>query len=93
MTTADGAMGSDMPGKAELLGLMLDSVAALPVDGLPEPGPETGWRPALEAVAHASWRLHLEHPWLLQVDQGRPLLGPNALDCWSTGNPPSRKPC
>ncbi|KUL37157.1 hypothetical protein ADL22_22465 [Streptomyces sp. NRRL F-4489] len=86
-------MGSDMPGKAELLGLMLDSVAALPVDGLPEPGPETGWRPALEAVAHASWRLHLEHPWLLQVDQGRPLLGPNALDCWSTGNPPSRKPC
>lgn len=67
-----------VPGKAELLDLMLDKVAEFDADAHPDPG--AGWRPVLEAVARGSWQLHQRHPWLLQVDQARPLLGPNALD-------------
>ncbi len=67
-----------VPGKGELLDLMLDKVnepegdeGRLPV--------ELGWRAAMEAFARGCVRLYLAHPWLLQVDQARPLLGPNAL--------------
>ncbi|TDC75195.1 TetR/AcrR family transcriptional regulator [Streptomyces hainanensis] len=66
-----------VPGKSELLDLMLDHVEA------PGPGPAetTGkdWRTALQTVGEGSYRLFLRHPWLLQVNQARPLLGPNAL--------------
>ncbi|KOG44580.1 TetR/AcrR family transcriptional regulator [Streptomyces decoyicus] len=67
-----------VPGKAELLDLMLDKVSEF--DSEAHPDPAAGWRPALEALARDNWRLHQRHPWLLQVDQARPLLGPNALD-------------
>lgn len=67
-----------VPGKAELLDLMLDKVSAFDAEAHPDPA--AGWRPALEALARDDWRRHQRHPWLLQVDQGRPLLGPNALD-------------
>ncbi|MER7397380.1 TetR/AcrR family transcriptional regulator [Streptomyces sp. NPDC000151] len=67
-----------IPGKAELLDLMLDKVVEF--DAPSHPAPEAGWRAALTAVAHGSRRLYHQHPWLLQVDQARPLLGPNALD-------------
>jgi AcrR family transcriptional regulator len=65
-----------VPGKAELLDLMLDHV-----DDCPDDDALAGleWRPYLEACARAMYELHLAHPWLLQVDQSRPLLGPNAL--------------
>ncbi|GCD43666.1 TetR/AcrR family transcriptional regulator [Streptomyces paromomycinus] len=67
-----------VPGKGELLDLMLDKIAAFGADGFP--GPEAGWRAVLENVARRAWRLHHLHPWLLQVDQTRPLLGPNSVD-------------
>ncbi|WP_432143535.1 TetR/AcrR family transcriptional regulator [Streptomyces sp. bgisy084] len=67
-----------VPGKAELLDLMLDQVAEFDADAHPDPA--AGWRPAMEALAHASRQQYHRHPWLLQVDQARPLLGPNALD-------------
>ncbi|WP_406479012.1 TetR/AcrR family transcriptional regulator [Streptomyces platensis] len=67
-----------VPGKAELLDLMLDKVAEFDADAHPDPA--AGWRPAMEALAHASRRQYHRHPWLLQVDQARPLLGPNALE-------------
>ncbi|MFG2531320.1 TetR/AcrR family transcriptional regulator [Streptomyces sp. NPDC048516] len=67
-----------VPGKAELLDLMLDKVSAFDAEAHPDPA--AGWRPALEALARDNWQLHQRHPWLLQVDQARPLLGPNALD-------------
>ncbi|WP_327688560.1 TetR/AcrR family transcriptional regulator [Streptomyces tubercidicus] len=67
-----------VPGKAELLDLMLDKVAEFDADAHPDPA--AGWRPAMEALAHATRRQYQQHPWLLQVDQTRPLLGPNALD-------------
>lgn len=66
-----------IPGKGELLDLMLDKVIEPRNDlGSPE---ELGWRRMLEVFARDAWRLYESHPWLLQVDQARPILGPNAL--------------
>lgn len=70
-----------VPGKAELLDLMLDRVA-LPPEGTPEVlarAANLGWRATLERYARLSWASFVAHPWLVQVDQSRPLLGPNTL--------------
>ncbi|MFH8405176.1 TetR/AcrR family transcriptional regulator [Streptomyces sp. NPDC018019] len=67
-----------VPGKGELLDLMLDRIAAFDPAGFP--GPEAGWRTVLETVARGQWQVHHRHPWLLQVDQTRPLLGPNSVN-------------
>lgn len=66
-----------VPGKSELLELMLDHVQAL----APEEERERSlpWRELLVRLGHGIWRLHLQHPWLLQVNQARPLLGPHAM--------------
>ncbi|OSZ60832.1 TetR family transcriptional regulator [Streptomyces pharetrae CZA14] len=66
-----------VPGKAELLDLMLDRVQ--------RPGEDPGslggdWRSALEGMARATLALYRRHPWLLHVNQSRPILGPSALD-------------
>jgi AcrR family transcriptional regulator len=64
-----------VPGKAELLDLMLDVVygelSRTPVDG--------GWRARLEHVARENLGLARRHPWILQVATTRPGLGPNLL--------------
>ncbi|MFD5316001.1 TetR/AcrR family transcriptional regulator [Streptomyces sp. NPDC127098] len=66
-----------VPGKSELLDLMLDHVEA-PGDDLAEwRGRE--WRATLEFIGRNTYQLYLRHPWLLQVNRARPLLGPNAL--------------
>ncbi|MFE6858361.1 TetR/AcrR family transcriptional regulator [Nocardia sp. NPDC057668] len=65
-----------VPGKAELLDLMLDRVQR-PYD--PEFLGE-GWRAALEALAHGTLALYRDHPWLIQVNQTRPVLGPSAIE-------------
>ncbi len=64
-----------VPGKEELLDLMLERVSAVE-EGL-DLGPD--WKEALRAVGHGLWRLYTTHPWLPLVDQTRPLLGPHAL--------------
>ncbi len=64
-----------LPGKAELLDLMLERVGALDEDA--DLGDD--WREAMRAMGTGLWRLYTEHPWLPLVDQSRPLLGPNAL--------------
>ncbi|WP_103502826.1 MULTISPECIES: TetR/AcrR family transcriptional regulator [unclassified Streptomyces] len=67
-----------VPGKGELLDLMLDHVVgtgdehAVHLDGL-------AWREGLEAIAEGTWELYTAHPWLLQVNQSRPVLGPGAM--------------
>ncbi|NUR87648.1 MAG: TetR/AcrR family transcriptional regulator [Nonomuraea sp.] len=62
-----------VPGKPELLDVMLDTVY-----GETEPPEDlTGWRPRLEQIARENLRLYLRHPWLLQVATSRPVLGPN----------------
>jgi AcrR family transcriptional regulator len=64
-----------VPGRAELLDLMIDhahgELAA------PEPGPD--WRAALEAIAEDQWALFHRHPWLLQVATSRSALGPHSF--------------
>lgn len=66
-----------VPGKAELLDLMLDHVS--------DPGEQVAqardedWRGALEVAARGTYHLFLRHRWLLQVDWGRPVFGPNTL--------------
>ncbi|MFF6876844.1 MULTISPECIES: TetR/AcrR family transcriptional regulator C-terminal domain-containing protein [unclassified Streptomyces] len=67
-----------VPGKGELLDLMLDRVQR-PSENPADLG-DGGWRAALEALARATLALYRRHPWLLQVNQSRPILGPSALD-------------
>lgn len=66
-----------VPGKGELLDLMLDYVVALR-EGTPPPEPGR-WRDTMEKLAENTWRLYVAHPWLLGVNQTRPVLGPNTL--------------
>ncbi|MEU8897349.1 TetR/AcrR family transcriptional regulator [Nocardia sp. NPDC048505] len=64
-----------LPGKGELLDLMLDRVQRPgPIDAI-----EPGWRAALEHWAYATLELYRRHPWLVQVNQSRPVMGPAAL--------------
>lgn len=65
-----------VPGKAELLDLMLNHVQAPADDEDACPG---GWRAAVEAYARATLDQYRRHPWLLQVNQTRPVLGPSAV--------------
>lgn len=77
-----------VPGKGELLDLMVDAVlgelageAAGPADAA-HAAEDVGasWRDRLEAVARANWVLYERHPWLLQVAaSGRPPLGPHVM--------------
>jgi AcrR family transcriptional regulator len=67
-----------VPGKAELLDLMLDAIHG---EDPPPPELEDGdWRPNLEALAHHARERMRRHPWMLGVTLGRrPPLGPNIL--------------
>jgi AcrR family transcriptional regulator len=67
-----------VPGKGELLDLMLDRVQR-PSEHPADLG-DGGWRSALEAMGHETLALYRRHPWLLQINQSRPILGPSALD-------------
>ncbi|GAA5068082.1 AcrR family transcriptional regulator [Thermocatellispora tengchongensis] len=68
-----------VPGKAELIDVMLDTVIG---ETLVEedPAAEEGWRARLARIARQSRDLYLRHPWLLQVvTTVRPVLGPNMI--------------
>jgi AcrR family transcriptional regulator len=68
-----------VPGKSELLDLMLDSVLGeLPIE--PPPAGPAEWRAAAEARARHYWEFYERHPWVLQVSGSRALLGPHELD-------------
>ncbi|MEU7471881.1 TetR/AcrR family transcriptional regulator [Streptomyces sp. NPDC044984] len=67
-----------VPGKSELLDLMLDRVQRPSED--PADLGDGGWRAALEALGRATLALYRRHPWLLEVNQSRPVLGPGTLD-------------
>jgi AcrR family transcriptional regulator len=63
-----------VPGKAELLDVMLDTVlgeVAMPDAAAGE------WRAKLEAYAREAWAHYHRHPWVLGVSGARALLGPN----------------
>ncbi|MGW9046309.1 TetR/AcrR family transcriptional regulator [Streptomyces lydicus] len=68
------ALYTYVPGKSELVDLMYDQVLAeLPADY----DLTAGWRAALTSWAEDTWAFSLRHPWVLQVSQARPVLGPN----------------
>ncbi|MBP2326180.1 AcrR family transcriptional regulator [Kibdelosporangium banguiense] len=64
-----------IPGKGELIDLMLDTVYG--ETDKPEHAPGTPWRTKLEQVARENWALYHRHPWILQAGVSRPPLGPN----------------
>jgi len=62
-----------VPGKNELVGLMVDEVA-----GEVDYPPHTGdLRDRMVAVARQLWDEYHRHPWLLHVQRARPWIGPN----------------
>ncbi|MGW8486018.1 TetR/AcrR family transcriptional regulator C-terminal domain-containing protein [Streptomyces sp. NPDC055886] len=75
-----------VPGKAELLDLMLDRVL-----GEPLPSTDASTAPTEAPPAPADWRAAVDtmardyldnlrrHPWLLKINQARTVLGPSAL--------------
>jgi AcrR family transcriptional regulator len=75
-----GAMSlyTHVPGKGELVDLMLDTVLGeLYAD---EKVVTSGaWRVRLRTVAQANWDFFLRHPWALHVATGRPPLGPGLM--------------
>lgn len=71
-----------VPGKAELVDVMLDSVGGDPpvMDGA-----NGEWRPALARWARANLAIFHRHPWALQVAVASPPLGPNQLAWFDAG--------
>ena len=66
-----------IPGKSELLDLMLDAIHG---EDPGEPPGNDDWRARLEWLAQRSRRRIQRHPWMLQVVIGqRPPLGPNII--------------
>jgi AcrR family transcriptional regulator len=68
------ALYTYVPGKNELVDLMYDrAMAELPTSyDLAD-----GWRSAATRWAHDMWEFYGRHPWVLQVSQARPVLGPH----------------
>lgn len=65
-----------VPGRAELIGLMVDEVT-----GEREHPPHRGdLRERLTGVAWHLWDEYHRHPWLLQVESSRPWIGPNGSE-------------
>ncbi len=72
-----------IPGKAELLDLMMDAVSG---DGL-EPRPvfdPKRWRDNLSLIARGYRDFYLNHPWVFELATHRPVLGPNTMLAWET---------
>ncbi|MFJ7786624.1 MULTISPECIES: TetR/AcrR family transcriptional regulator [Streptomyces] len=67
-----------VPGKPELLDLMVDRVQGEANDASPA-APDDDWRAAVGILAHAYLHQLRAHPWLLQLNQARTALGPNAV--------------
>lgn len=68
-----------VPGKRELIELMLDTVYSQLYASVEEASQQPGdWRDALRFIAQHNWELYLKHPWMLDVATGRPVLGPHA---------------
>lgn len=80
--TSAASLYTYIPGRDELLGLMIDQVmgrADLPAfDGVAD-GPGVV-RERLRAVSRVTWDEIHHHPWLTGVQRHRPLIGPNISD-------------
>ncbi len=63
-----------VPGKSELLDLMVDAVW-----GETEHTPKGPWREGLEFFARQVWSMYRAHPWMLQLTTSRRMPGPQAM--------------
>ncbi|RYE07369.1 MAG: TetR/AcrR family transcriptional regulator [Hyphomicrobiales bacterium] len=68
-----------VPGKAELLDLMLDAVSGDPEKREPPAFNPTHWRANVKMVAGTLFDYYLAHPWVLEFATHRPVMGPNML--------------
>jgi AcrR family transcriptional regulator len=75
LDAATMALYRHVPGKAELIALMLDAAIGEPPE-LPE---GTGWRTALAAWARANRDVFVRHRWTLPLVTGSRTMGPNEL--------------
>lgn len=66
-----------VPSKSELLDLMLDAVVG-PSESR-KTAVDAGWRAFLATTAREARELYLTHPWTLQANWSRPVLGPNSV--------------
>ncbi len=66
---------SYVPGRAELIDLMVDKTFA----EVTYPDAPTSWREGMVEVADRNWDLLARHPWLVDVDSTRPPLGPGVI--------------
>jgi AcrR family transcriptional regulator len=66
-----------VPGKAELVDLMVEEVYGEDVTA--GDSAEGDWRTRLEIFGRQEWAMYLRHPWMLQIAHGRPMLGPNSM--------------
>jgi AcrR family transcriptional regulator len=89
------ALYTYVPSKGELVDLMYDrALAELPAGY----DLSSGWRAAVTTWAERMWAFFLRHPWMLQVSQARPVLGPHEFAALETlvgilrptGLPPAR---
>jgi AcrR family transcriptional regulator len=69
-----------VPGKGELLDLMLDTVYGERDKRAVHA--KRSLRARLEAMARDLWDFHHRHPWTLYIATGRSVLGPNELDSY-----------
>ncbi|RGC65818.1 hypothetical protein C5N14_27075 [Micromonospora sp. MW-13] len=65
-----------VPGKAELLDAMVDTLYG---EMSRPPDVAGGWRVRLERIARENLSLYRGHPWLLRAETSRPVLGPNLM--------------
>jgi AcrR family transcriptional regulator len=75
-----GAMSlyTHVPGKSELIDLMIDTAYGELYESVELPSQQPGdWRDALRFIAQQNWDLYRRHPWMLQIMTGRPVLGPH----------------
>lgn len=68
-----------VPGKPELIELMLDTVVAETYAGHHLPGDLLDWRSALRHVALRNYDHAMSHPWTAEAPPSRPILGPGHL--------------
>ncbi|MEW2396868.1 TetR/AcrR family transcriptional regulator [Streptomyces sp. NPDC046862] len=69
-----------VPGKAELLDLMLERVQREALEDEQEDlTAEPGWRGAVASLARGYLDHYRRHPWLLRVNQARTVMGPSSL--------------
>jgi AcrR family transcriptional regulator len=65
-----------VPGRAELLQLMLDAIAGQTYQNRPLPRSKRSLRTAIHHIAGCNWDRAMDHPWSVEIPPGRPIVGP-----------------